>query len=105
MTAFPSIPGIAQGIPGMKQRDVLAEAKSAFQALMWQVAQSKDAINIEERLLANKISQAAGRFKFESLQNDEIDAAIQLLGYYWGYEEDRTEVMIDFLMGFHENRK
>jgi len=89
----------------MKQRDVLAGAKSAFQALMRQVTQSKDAINSEERLVANKISQAEGRFEFASLQNDEVEAAIQLLGYYWGDEEERTAVMIDFLTGLHETRK
>lgn len=97
--------GIAQRSPKVNRREILKEAKSSFQALMQQVAQSKDAINIEERLLANKISQAEGRFEFESLQSDEIDAAIQLLGYYWRCEEERTEVMIDFLVGLHETRK
>lgn len=91
------VPGVARRIRGMKQREVLAEAKSDFQTLMRQVAQSKDAINIEERWVAGKISQAMGHFAFEALQSEEIDAAIQLIGYYWGAEEERSEAMIDFL--------
>ncbi len=88
----------------MKPRDILAQAKSDFLALMRQVAQSNDAINIEERLLANKMAQAHGAFPFESLRSEEIDAATRLIGYYWGHGAERTEVMIDFLLRLQGER-
>lgn len=88
----------------MKPRDVLAQAKSDFLALMRQVAQSNDAINIEERSLANKMAQAHGSFPFESLRSEEIDAATQLIGYYWGHGEEIAEVMIDFSLRLQRER-
>jgi tetrahydromethanopterin S-methyltransferase subunit H len=49
---------------------------------MRQVVQSRDAINSEERLVANQISQAQGRFELTCLQNHDVEAAIQLSRFF-----------------------
>jgi hypothetical protein len=80
----------------MKPRDVLAMAKHDSIELMRKVNASHDAVGSDELVLAKKIA-ASDFIGFESLDGNEIDALINLLGYYWDDSDARAEMFIDFL--------
>ncbi|WP_250961325.1 hypothetical protein [Serpentinimonas maccroryi] len=74
-------------------------AENAAIELMVEVCKSSDAMNLPERIVAEKIS-GCNFSGFQSLTIQEIDDLINLVGYYWGYEEDNASVLIDMLNGY-----
>jgi hypothetical protein len=87
----------------MKSREILALAKADATKLMLKVCESHDAVNANEIAVAKKISTSR-IFEYQLLEDDEIDALINLLGYYWDITEERTEVFIDFLINLKNTR-
>ncbi len=87
----------------MKSRDIIAIAKDDAIELMRKVCESHDAINEDELAVAKKMGESSF-VDFQSLEKDEIDALINLLGYYWDFTEERTEVFIDFLANLKNTR-
>lgn len=76
----------------------IAATKAAIE-LMTQISKSKDAINDSERIVAQKVS-SDDFLGFDSLGIGEIDDLINLVGNYWGDEDQNTIVFIDTLLDY-----